>query len=161
MSITDTFEFITPDGQPTVEVRRFVKAPPELLFEVWTKPEHIRNWWGPARLATIECEIDLRVGGQWRCVHQAPDGQTFAFYGEYLDVDAPHGFTRTWTWEGMPDEPAVESVHFEPVDGGTVVHGTATHPSIEARDQHIANGMEEGMADTYRRMIELVATLTA
>jgi uncharacterized protein YndB with AHSA1/START domain len=159
MSITETLEFVTPEGEPVIELRCFVKAPPELLFEVWTKPEHVRNWWGPERLATIECDIDLRVGGQWRCVHQAPDGQTFAFYGEYLEIEPPHKLVRTWIWEGMPDQAAIELVYFEAADGGTVIHGTTTHPSVEARDQHLTNGMEEGMRDTFRRLTELVAAL--
>jgi uncharacterized protein YndB with AHSA1/START domain len=160
MTTTDSLEILIPEGEPTLEVRRFIKASPALLFEVWTKAEHVRRWWGPERLTTIECEIDLRVGGQWRCVHQAPDGQTFAFSGEYLEIDPPHRFTRTWIWDGMPDQAAIESVHFEAVDGGTMVHGFTTHPSVQARDQHVANGMEDGMRDTFRLLADLVASLT-
>jgi uncharacterized protein YndB with AHSA1/START domain len=59
----------------------------------------------------------------------------------------------------MPDQAAIELVHFEAADGGTVIHGMTTHPSVEARDQHMANGMEEGMLDTFRRLTDVVAKL--
>jgi len=45
----------------------------------------------------------------------------------------------------------------EPVDGGTMLVSTMVHDSVEARDMHVASGMEEGILDSYRRLDELVA----
>ena len=76
-------------GEPVITYRRFVPAPPELVFEAWTKPEHLTQWLGPAYLELSVCEIDLRVGGAYRFVHRAPDGTEHGFHGEYLEVVRP------------------------------------------------------------------------
>jgi len=149
-------DITAPADEPVIYTRRFVKAPPELIFDAWTNPEHLRKWWGPRRLDMVVCEVDLRVGGSWRFVHRAPDGQEFAFYGKYLDVDAPNRLVATWTWEGMPDDEAIQTLVLEVVDGGTMVCSEARHQSIADRDQHLENGMEGGMIETYERLDELL-----
>jgi uncharacterized protein YndB with AHSA1/START domain len=161
MSVTERLEIVAPEGEPVLEMRRFVKAPPELVFDVWTNPVHIPKWWGPRRLEVSQCEIDLRPGGHWRFVQRAPDGMEFVFYGEYLEVDPPHRLVNTWIWEGMPDHPATETISFEACDGGTMLRGVVVHDSVESRDQHLANGMEEGMRDTFARLDELLEALQA
>ena len=59
----------------------------------------------------------------------------------------------------MPEDVAVETLTLEAVDGGTMVRGEARHSSLAARDQHVENGMEGGMIETYERLDELVARL--
>jgi uncharacterized protein YndB with AHSA1/START domain len=148
-----------PPDRPVILWSRFVKAPPELAFEMWTEPEHIRNWLGPRYLETVLCEVDLRPGGTYRFVHRAPDGSEHAFHGEYREIDRPRRLVSTWVYEGMPDDVSIETINFEAVDGGTRIHGTSEHVSVAARDQHIANGMERGMIESYERFDERVAAL--
>jgi uncharacterized protein YndB with AHSA1/START domain len=155
---TTALDITTPTDEPVIITRRFVKASPELVFDAWTKPEHLRNWWGPRGLDMTTCEVDLRVGGGWRFVHRAPDGQEFAFYGEYLEIERPNRLVATWTWEGMPDDQAIETLTLVAVDGGTMVIAEARHTTLAARDQHIENGMEGGMIETYERLDEWVAS---
>ncbi len=59
----------------------------------------------------------------------------------------------------MPEDVAVETLTLEAVDGGTMVRGEARHSSARHRDQHVENGMEGGMIETYERLDELVARL--
>jgi uncharacterized protein YndB with AHSA1/START domain len=160
MTNTQT-EFSTPPGQPIIEVRRFFKAPPELLYRVLTEGEFLRRWWGPRRLEIAECEVDLRVGGTWRVVHRAPDGMEFVFHGEFLELDPPRRRVGTWVWDGAPDATATETLVLEPVDGGTMVTSTMVHSSVEARDMHVANGMEGGVIDSHERLDEILAELQA
>jgi uncharacterized protein YndB with AHSA1/START domain len=154
---TATMEITIPADQPTIEVRRFFKAPPELVFAAYTDPKHLPNWWGPRRLDLVVCDVDLRVGGSYRFVHRAPDGQEFGFHGTYREVDAPHRLVATFVFEGMPDDEAVGTTNFEAVAGGTMLRDVTRHLSIEARDQHVANGMESGMVESYERLDELLA----
>ena len=83
-----TFKVSTP-SETEINLSRVFDAPPELVFEAMTKPEHVRQWWG--RLgegySVPVCEIDLRVGGKWRFVNRHPKGEA-AFHGEYLEIDA-------------------------------------------------------------------------
>ena len=154
-----TLEIVAPTGEPTIITRRVIKAPPALLWDVWTKPEHMRRWLGPKRLEMVHCEVDLRVGGSYRFVHRAPDGQEFGFHGVYREIDKPRRLVSTFVFEPWPDLEAVDTLTFEEVDGGTLVTTSSRHSSIEARDGHLAGGMEGGMTEGYERLDSLVAAL--
>jgi uncharacterized protein YndB with AHSA1/START domain len=156
---TTTFEIITPPGEPLIITHRFLKAPPELVFDALTEPEHLRHWWGPRRLEVAVCEIDLRVGGGYHFVHRAPGGQEFSFRGEYRDIARPDRLVTTFVWDGAPDHEAVETIELEAKDGGTWLTSTNRHDSVEARDMHVANGMEGGITESYERLEELMARL--
>lgn len=57
---------------------RTVKAPVALVWEVWTKPEHLVQWWGPGAHTTTIYEMDFREGGQWRLtLHNHATGQDY------------------------------------------------------------------------------------
>jgi uncharacterized protein YndB with AHSA1/START domain len=156
MTNTET-EITTPPGEPVIEVRRFFKAPPELLYRVVTEGEYVGRWWGPRRLEISHCEVDLRVGGNWRLVHRAPDGTEFAFRGTFLELDPPRRRVATWVYEGWPEHEATETLVLEPVEGGTLLVTTMVHDSVESRDRHVASGMEEGLVDGYERLDEVLA----
>jgi uncharacterized protein YndB with AHSA1/START domain len=156
---TTSLDFRTPADEPTIIVRRFLKAPPALVFDAFTKPEYLVRWWGPRRLELSVRELDLRVGGSYRFVHRAPDGQEFGFHGEYQEIDPPHRLVTTFIYEGAPDHMAIETLTLEAVDGGTMLETSARHASMAARDMHVANGMEEGLADSMDRLDELMAAL--
>ena len=49
-------EIIIPAGEPVIEVRRFFKAPPELVYRACTEGEYLRRWFGPSRLEVSECD---------------------------------------------------------------------------------------------------------
>jgi uncharacterized protein YndB with AHSA1/START domain len=154
--MTDT-EIITPAGEPVIEVRRFFKAPPELVYRVLTEGEFLRRWWGPRRLEIVECEVDLSLGGTWRIVHRAPDGTTFAFHGEFLELEPPRRRVSTWVYEGAPDATATETVELDATNGGTLLRSRMVHNSLANRDMHVESGMEEGLLDSYARMEEVLA----
>ncbi len=153
MTRTD-LDLTIPVDEPVMEMRRFVKAPPALVFEAFTTAEGLRHWWGPRHLELVVCEIDLRVGGSYRFVQRAPDGREFAFHGGYREVDPPQRLVMTFAFEGFPDGEAVDTVTFAPVDGGTMIGSRTLHPTLETRDAHIANGMEGGMIESYERLDE-------
>ena len=154
-------EITIPPGEPVIEVRRFFKAPPELLYRVITEGEFLRRWWGPRRLEVAECDVDLRVGGTWRVVHRAPDGTEFVFHGEFLELTPPWRRVGTWVWEGATEHKATETLVLEPVDGGTMLVSTMVHTSVEARDMHVANGMEGGIIESHERLDEVLAEVQA
>lgn len=158
----DRFEFVTPLDEPTIEFRRFFKAPPSLIFQMFTNPEHVRQWWGPRILDLVTCDIDLRVGGTYTFTLRTPDGQNFTMNGVYQEITAPHRLASIFTLDVAPDNEVTESFTFEEVDGGTLLHGIDRHHSIEARNQQTENGMmEAGLADQYLRLAELLQSLPA
>jgi uncharacterized protein YndB with AHSA1/START domain len=154
-----TLELEIPADQPVIRFRRFLRAPRDLVFRVMTGPEHRRSWWGPRSLDLVVAEADLRVGGTYRYVQRAPDGQEFGFRGEFREIDPPRRVVQTFVFEGYPDAESVEAMDLVEVDGGTMVHGLVTHTSMANRDGHVNSGMEPGMREAYERLDDLLATL--
>ena len=152
-------EIEIPPDEPVVIFRRVIRAAPELVFRMCTEPEHLRRWWGPRHLDLVVCEIDLRVGGRYRFVHRAPDGQEFGFFGKYRVIEPPHRLVQTFVYEGTPDNKAVDTFTFEPVAAGTLIACRTVHSSIAARDAHVASGMEDGLTDSYQRLADLAASV--
>jgi len=149
-------EIETPAGEPVIVVRATVAAAPELVFRLYTEPEHLRRWYGPRQLELSVCEVDLRVGGRYRFVHRAPDGREFGFSGSFLEVDPPRRLVRTFTIEDWPHGEAVETITFERVGQGTSVLTRTVHPSVAARDAHVDAGMAKGLNDAHARLEELL-----
>jgi uncharacterized protein YndB with AHSA1/START domain len=58
-------------------ITRMLNFPIDLVWEVWTKPEHIAQWWGPNGFTNTISEMDLRPGGQWNLVIHGPDGTDY------------------------------------------------------------------------------------
>ena len=156
---TSRLEVIAPANEPVIITHRFIKASPELLFKIWTTPEHLKNWMGPRQMEMISCEVDLRVGGSYRYVHRAPDGQEYGFHGKYLEIEAPHRMVCTSVFELFPQAEAVDTLTLEAKDGGTLVTTHTRHASMEARDGQISGGMERGMSEGYERLEALVQKL--
>jgi uncharacterized protein YndB with AHSA1/START domain len=152
-----TTEIEIPGDEPVINLRRFFRAPPELVYRALTEPAYIRRWFGPRRLDITECEADLRVGGTWRVVQRAPDGSEFVFGGSFLELDPPRRRVGTFRWEGAPEHEAVETFELSAVEGGTLVTSRVDHGSMEARDMHVANGMEGGIVESHERLDEVLA----
>jgi uncharacterized protein YndB with AHSA1/START domain len=151
-------EVIAPADEPVITTHRFITASPARVFEAWTTPEQIKQWLGPRRLTMVSCEIDLRVGGKYRYVHRAPDGQEYGFSGVYKEIDRPNRMVCTSVFEMMPEHEALETLTLEAKDGGTLITTHTRHGSIEARDGHLAGGrMETGMTDGYERLEALLS----
>lgn len=70
MTVPGDLEIETPQGEPLIRFRRFVRAAPDAVFRAWTEPEQLRQWWGPADWDLVVCEVDLRVGGGYRFVRR-------------------------------------------------------------------------------------------
>ncbi len=145
-----------------IVLRRVFEAPRELLWEAMSKAEHVRQWWGPRRLKITSCEMDFRVGGQWRIVHQRPGDTTEQpFRGEYLEIVPPEKIVQTFIFdvEGIRDFPATETMTLTERDGVTTLTTHVKHLSQQARDGHLNSGMEPGASETMDRLEEFVATL--
>lgn len=62
------------DAQNKLVLRRTINAPRQKVFDAWTKPEHLKNWWrAKPTMSTEIAEVDLRVGGNYRLGMQASD----------------------------------------------------------------------------------------
>lgn len=150
---------VTLPSDNEILITREFEAPAELIFEVWTTPEHIRNWWGWETDPMTVCEFDLRVGGKWRFVAENPDFGEVAFHGECLEIDRPHRLVSTEIFEPFPDSPAINTLTLEEEDGVTTMTIRVQHTSKEARDAHIQSGMESGLQHSLDRAEKILTSL--
>ena len=148
-----------PNTQSIVMTREF-NAPPALVFKAFTDPALIPQWWGPAMFTTVVDKLDAEKGGQWRFIQQDDDGNEWAFNGVFHTINAEEGIVQTFEFEGMPGHVILEAITFEEKDGKTLMTDTSTFQTIEDRDGMLESGMEEGSNDSWRRLEELLATMT-
>jgi uncharacterized protein YndB with AHSA1/START domain len=143
-----------------IVMSRSFDAPRELVFEVHSKAEHLKRWWGPRKYDMPVCEIDFRPGGAWRMVHWA-DGEEYAFRGTFLEIVPPETIVWTFEFEGMPGHVATETMTLSERDGKTTITTHSLYSSREDRDAMLQSGMEEGANESYDRLAELLAELQA
>jgi len=139
-------------------VTRTFDGPARLVYEAWTKPELLKQWWVPKSMgmSLLSCEADVRVGGGYRFVF-GYEGKTMAFFGKYLEVTPPSRLV--WTNEEGEGGQAVTTVTFEEKGGKTLLVLHERHPSKEATDEGI--GFGEGLRETFGQLDELLVTLRA
>jgi uncharacterized protein YndB with AHSA1/START domain len=146
----------TPTDREIVTERIF-DAPRERVFETYTNPELIPQWWGPRRMTTTVDRMDVRPGGSWRFVMHEPDGREIGFKGIYREVTPPGRIVQTFEWEGLPGHVIVETATFEELDGRTKVTTISLFHTTEERDGMLASGMEGGLTESHERLAVLLA----
>lgn len=150
---------ITLPSDTEILITREFDAPAALVFKALTSVELVKRWWGFDASDWLVCEIDFRVGGQWRFVTREGDMEV-GFHGEYREIGAPHRIVQTEIYEGAPDpypnDPAVNTTTLDESDGVTVMSVLLTVPNRDIRDAILASGMESGMQVSYNRLEDLV-----
>ena len=141
-------------------VTRTVNGPARIVFEAWTKPELLKQWWAPKStgVSLLSCEADVRVGGRYRLVFKHGDSKPMEFYGRYIEV-TPYS-RLVWTNDESDDGGAVTTVTFEEKEGRTLLVMHDLYPSKDALDGALA-GMDGGMSESLEQLDELVVTLGA
>lgn len=138
---------------------RVLNAPRELVYKVYTDPQSVPQWWGPAAVTTIVDQMDVRPGGQWRYIQRDADGNEYAFRGEYREVTPPERLVHTFEFEPMPGVVGLVTTTFEDLGTQTRIVETNSFPDKASRDGIIESGMEEGAAELYDRLEALVMSM--
>jgi uncharacterized protein YndB with AHSA1/START domain len=144
-----------PNELEIVTIREF-DAPLELVFDVLTKPEHVRNWFAPFDDEVTQCSFDLRVGGSYHIVFVTEGGRECSFRGTYLEVERPTRIVATWLFEGWPDAHAVETVILEETDGVTKLTLTLAFRDRAGRD-HMTR--HDGQEDSFDKLEDYLRSL--
>ena len=131
-------------------------APIELVFDVLTKPEHVRHWFAPFTDRVTECSIDLRVGGSYHVVFVTEDGTECSFRGTYLEVEPPTRIVQTWLFEGWPDAWADETVELHEANGVTTLTMTLAFRDKAGRD-HMTK--HDGQEDSFDKLEDYLRSL--
>jgi len=157
---TDTrYDQATIEADPTIpaiHIWRDFAATPDQLFRAHTEPDLYVRWVGPADRTVVIDRWDATDGGAFRFVDSRGEDH-YAFHGCFHTV-RPDRIVQTFTWEGMPDEVALETMTFEDLgDGRTRLHGLSLCDSFESRDAWLRSGMETGVNDGYAAIDRMLA----
>jgi uncharacterized protein YndB with AHSA1/START domain len=150
-----------------IVITRTFNAPRELVFKVWTEPQHITQWWGPKGFTTRVTELDFRSGGQWRYVMLGPDGTEYPVKGVFREIVAPERIVTSDEFdEGFEavinaDLPQgiVVTATFEALGNQTKLTLLILHATADDRRKHEEMGVVAGWNSTFDCMDEYLATL--
>ena len=141
-------------------VSRVLDAPRNLVFNVYTDPRHIPNWWGPKHLTTRVDKLEPVPGGSWRFVQNDSAGNEYAFHGVYHDVVPPERIVATFEFEGMPGRVLLTTTTFGERGGKTELIEQSVFQSVADRDGMLHAGMEIGATESTERLEALLFALT-
>ena len=136
------------DPKTDLTFTRTLNAPRALLWDCWTKPEHIKHFFVPKPYGIAACEVDLRVGGKFNTTMDV-EGNLIENEGVYLEVIEGERlvFTDTYSegWKPAADPFMTAIIEFaDNGNGGTTYTATARHRSPEARQSHEGMGFYDG-----------------
>ena len=128
-------------GEKTsLEIKRFFKVPRNRVYQAWTDPAQLRQWFGPENVRTRDLVAETRVGGKFRWDLTDPEGEEMTVFGEYRELVPGRKIVFTWKFEGdedWKDHTSIVTVELSDRDGGTelrLIHEQL--PSEQSRDGH-------------------------
>lgn len=147
-------------------VERVFNAPRPLVFETFSKCEHLVHWWGIEGWTLPVCELDFRPGGTWLYCMQGPNGEESWGKAFYHEIVQPERIVYTDYFadkDGNPNEKApapLVTLTFADLDGKTRLINHARYPSAKDLETVLNMGMVEGMGQTWDRLEQLLAELS-
>ena len=154
-SVLDTRDAVAAPEDLRLELTRVIKAPRARVFDAWTRPEMIRQWFGADGRTAAEVSTDAKVGGAYSIAMEscAEEGRHSKATGRYTKVD-PYDLLQ-FTWEGswVPGEESLVTIHLRDVEGGTeikLIHDRFN--SKESRDGH-----NKGWMGILDHLVEVLA----
>jgi uncharacterized protein YndB with AHSA1/START domain len=156
-------------------ITRIFDAPRALVFEAWTEPQRMAQWWGPHAFTNPVCEMDVRPGGKYRIVMRGPDGSEYPLSGEYREIAEPERLVmsvdcseHSSDWHDLVNAnggtgrqnaagEVVQTVAFENLDGKTKLAIRMNFESENIRDAMVKTSMNEGWSQSLERLAEYLA----
>ena len=167
------------DEKKQIIIERVFDAPREKVWEAWTKPELVKEWWGPEGFYAPSIKVDFRVGGKYIYGMHGPAGSEWDkdMYsaGEYVEIVPMEKLVVTDYFsdeEGNKVDPTVygqeadapdemhATVLFEDVEGGkTKLSIIYTPETQEAYDAMMKSGMSQGWGTSLDKMAKVLENL--
>jgi len=144
-------------GQLDVTIVTTFNAPLKKVWEAYTDPKLLPEWWGPAKYTTDVAEMDVRDGGKWHFI-QVDGDDKHSFHGVYHDVTPLERIVQTFEYDELGEKGHVclDRTTYREKDGVTTVTTINTFLTQEDRDGMINTGMEGGMREGIDRLAKLI-----
>jgi uncharacterized protein YndB with AHSA1/START domain len=106
--------------RPSLTLRRHFDVAPDKVWRAWTEPQALKQWFGPAEIVTVTVpELDVRVGGRFRVLMLAEDGERHEVSGVYREVVPNRRLVFGWAWVSTPERESRVTVLIEPSGKGS------------------------------------------
>lgn len=139
-----------------VVIERWYPASPALMWKLWTDPAHIVRWWGPDGVTCPQCDIDLRVGGEWTTTMKDPDCNAHRAECRFIEIVPERLLVCSWCWvyEDGPGATSRLSIEFTPEADGCRLRLSHTGLPVDYADKH-----EEGWTSSLECLSRCLASL--
>lgn len=146
---------LKPDWE--VRIQRVFDGPKDLIYDIFTKPEHLAHWWGPKGFTLPFCEMELKDGGAYTWVMRAPDGSDHPMRGRFIDVVPGKSFGFIARLDDLlPDEhEIVARMTFAEKGGKTEV---SLHQTYAKVDPSLKDDAKAGWMSSADRIDEYLAS---
>ncbi|MEQ9266176.1 MAG: SRPBCC domain-containing protein [Balneolaceae bacterium] len=141
----------------TLSLTRTFNAPVKLVWEAWTQPEHIAQWWGPKGMETRVIEHNFIVGGEWRYAMAMPDGNEFITEGVYSVIVELEKIFSSADFKPMTEGVEIQAI-FEEDGNKTNFTFNCIHPTKEYCKQQEEMGFYNGWGSVFDRLDEFVSS---
>jgi uncharacterized protein YndB with AHSA1/START domain len=140
-----------------IQVSRKLDAPRELVFDAFTDPDKIGQWWGPNGFTTTTKKMEFKEGGEWIFTMHGPDGTDYPNRIMYTEINRPYLIKYDHSGN-RPDEEVhfQQTIKFEEVNGQTKVTLNLLFPTLKAKEEAAEFGAIEGGQQTLARLGEFL-----
>ena len=139
-------------------LERIFAAPPQLVFDMWSKAEHMMTWLGPSNARCTGADLDFRVGGQWSARVELETSGVLLMAGRYLEIEAGRRIVKTFQWKsGEGDPETVITLGFYDLGDGRTRQTFHQTPfvNVARRDRHV-----QGWSACFAHEQDYLDTLT-
>ena len=148
----------TAGDKTSLEIKRFINAPPARVYAAWADPAQLKKWWGPEGVQTRNFVADVRVGGkyQWDLLNQ--EGEEMTVHGEYRELVPGRKIVFTWAWyddEAWENRTSVVTIELSGQDGGTELRDSRT-----IAERSVARSSQRRMEQRARSTAKISVMLT-
>lgn len=142
----------------TLTLKKTFDAPVELVWEAWTQPEHIAQWWAPKGMKVTIISHEFKEGGRWKYVMPMPDGSQFISEGVYYEIIQFKKIVSSADFKPMTAGVEIRAL-FEAIGEKTNFVFSVLHPTEEYRNQQEKMGFYNGWGSTFDRLETFVTAL--
>jgi uncharacterized protein YndB with AHSA1/START domain len=138
-------------------ISRLLHAPVEVVWEVWTNPEHIVNWWGPDGFTNTISKMEVQPGGEWDLVMHGPDGTDYKNKSVFKEII----LHRKIVYQHLTAPKFISTITFERRDNDTFLQW---HMLFETKEEFIRTvktfKADEGLKQNAEKLAAYLQQLT-
>ncbi|MBO3697751.1 SRPBCC domain-containing protein [Roseivirga sp. E12] len=140
----------------TLTIERILKAPIQIVWDAWSQPEHIAQWWGPKGMEVKIETHSFTEGGDWKYIMTMPNGSDFIAEGTYTEIVEHTKICSTANFRPMTEGVEIQAL-FEAQGDLTKFTFNVVHPTVEYCQQQEKMGFMNGWGSVFNELEEHLA----